>query len=378
MNIAVDLTPVPKSKAGVGRYIVNLVEWLQKIDNKNNYYLIVQDDDKDSFPVKNTNFRQVPVKSKYLRNVLLRLVWEQIILPFKLKKLNADILHSPHYTIPYFSLVKSVVTFHDMTYFIIPQMHTLIKRFMFRAYIRLTAKRAAGILSVSDSTAQDMVRLLGMDRSKIAVTPLGVDERFFETINPDHSILESYGIDKEYFLYVGTIEPRKNLVRLIKAYSCLSSEAKDKYRLVICGQKGWMYNEVLELIQTDGLEDHIRFTGFVKDEDLPAIYRGAKLFLYVSLYEGFGIPLIEAMARGVPCITSDLSSMKEIAGEACLKINPYEENEIKNAIIELLKNEELYDSLKEKGMAQAKKFRWIDCAKKTLEAYEKTCGGMKE
>lgn len=372
MNIAIDLTPIPKDKCGVGVYLYNLVKFLQKIDHKNVYYLFIQDDDLKGFNIYRENFKYVPVPSKYLRKTFLRLIWEQTILPLKLKKLKIDLLHSPHYSMPYFSSVKQVVTFHDMSFFIMPGVHTFAKRHLFRLYMWLTSKKADSIISVSHSTAEDLTKILKIKDVNSSVIALGVDERFNNSAEVDRTILKSYKIDGNYFLYVGMIEPRKNIVRLLKAYDNLPGGIKNAYKLVICGKKGWMYDDVFRYMEANNLKDKIIFTGFVKDEHLPHIYRGAKLMLYVSLYEGFGLPLVEAMVSGIPYITSNLSSMKEIAGEAGIKVDPYDENAIKEAIIQLLSDEELYDSLVEKGINRVKKYNWTDCAGKTREVYYKT------
>ncbi len=371
MNIAIDLTPIPKKKSGVGRYLDNLLEHLQKIDDKNTYYLFIQDDDLEGFNLVKENFKRVPVKSRYIRNVFLRLLWEQFVLPFRLKKLKIDLLHSPHYTMPYFSSVKHVVTFHDMSFFVVPKVHTFAKRYLFRVYMWLTSRKADAILSVSNATVEDITRILKIKRDKIYVTPLGADERFFEPVEMDKGILKTYGIESEYFLYVGMIEPRKNIVRMLKAYNILPDEVKDRYKLVICGRKAWMYGDVFKYYEENNLEGRVLFTGFVKDEHLQHIYKRAKLLLYVSLYEGFGLPLVEAMARGIPCITSNLSSMKEVAGDAGIKVNPYDENEIRDAVVQLINGDELRTSLIEKGHKQAQNYRWTNCASETLEVYNK-------
>lgn len=372
MNIAIDLTSIPKKKSGVGRYLKNLLEHLQRIDNENIYYLFIHDDDLDGFEITKDNFKPVPVKSRYLRKVFLRLLWEQFILPFRLKKLKIDLLHSPHYTMPYFSSVKNVVTFHDMSFFIVPKVHTFAKRYLFRVYMWLTSRRAYSIISVSHATVEDIKRILRVKGENIYVTPLGVDQRFFTPVELDRSILKTYGIDGGYFLHVGMIEPRKNIVRIMKAYNSLPEDVKKRYKLIICGRKAWMYDDVFEYYEESGLGDKVVFTDFVQDEHLQHIYKGARLLLYVSLYEGFGLPLVEAMASGVPCITSDLSSMKEVAGDAGLRVNPYDEDEIRNAILRLLKDDKLYSQLIEEGYKQAQEYRWANCAQKTLEVYSKT------
>lgn len=372
MNIAIDLTSIPKKKSGVGRYLVSLLDFLQKADTENTYFLFIHDDDISGFNITSYNFKLIPVKSKYLRNVWLRLLWEQFVLPGELKKHKIDLLHSPHYTMPYFSRVKHVVTFHDMSFFIVPKVHNFAKRYLFRVYMWLTVRRAQAVISDSYATLEDIRRILKVKGDNITVVPLGADKRFFDSADADKNLLKSYGIEDGYFLYVGMIDARKNLVRMLKAYNSLPQEIKDKYKFVICGRKNWMYEEVFSYFNENNLQKDVVFTGFVKDEDLPDIYKGAKLLLYVSIYEGFGLPLVEAMASGLPCITANVSSMKEVAGDAGLKVDPYNENEIRDAIIELVSDEELYDTLVEKGFKQAEKYTWSNCAEKTLEVYRVT------
>lgn len=370
MKIAIDLTSTPKNKTGIGRYLYNLVHALQEVDQCNEYYLFLQNDDVDGFDITAKNFHCVPVDSRILRKTYIRILWEQLVLPFKIRKLGVDLMHSPYFTMPYLSRVKKITTFHDMTYFIFPEVHTPLKREMFKGYVRLSAKNADAVLAISENTKLDIIKYTNLRDEIIHVTPLGVDWRFYEEYSIDTELIKSYGINGEYFLYVGTIEPRKNILRLIKAYQSLDESVKRKYKLVIAGKKGWMYDEIFEYLQQNKLEEYVHFTGFVKDEHLPVLYKGAKLFLYVSIYEGFGIPVIEGMACGVPTITSDTSSMKEIAGDAAIKVDPHNEEEIKNAILKLLNNKELYDSLIEKGKERAKIYNWRQCAEKTVQAYE--------
>ena len=367
-NIAIDLTSTPKNKTGIGRYLYNLIHSLQKVDKINHYYLLIQDDDIEGFNLYSKNFNIVPVKSKILRKTYIRILWEQFVLPSILKSLSIDLLHSPNFTIPYFSKVKKIVTFHDMTYFIYPNVHTLLKRELFKLYIRLSSDKANAIISISHNTELDIIKYTN-SKLPIFVTPLGVDWRFYANNNFDKETLKQYGIDFKYFLYVGTIEPRKNLLRLIKAYNMLDLSIKDEYKLVICGKRGWMYSEIYEYIQSENLESYIHFTDYVKDEHLPLLYKNAILFLYVSIYEGFGIPIIESMSCGTPTITSNTSSMAEISGDSVILIDPYNEESIKNAILNILQNENVRETLIHKGPVQAKKYTWDNCAKLTVEAY---------
>jgi Glycosyltransferase len=371
MKIALDLTSTPKNKTGIGRYLYNLVYALQQVDTKNEYYLFIQDDDVDGFDLREKNYHIVPANSKILRRPYLRILWEQVVFPFRLKRLGIDLLHSTYFTMPYLCPVKKIVTFHDMTYFIFPEVHTALKREMFKAYIRLSARAADGILSISNHTAKDILAYSKPKNRDIFISPLGVDWRFYEdnTVNAD--VLSQYGIESEYFLYVGTIEPRKNILRLLKAYNALDKAVREKYKLIIAGKKGWLYKEIFEYMRENDLDKYVHFTGYVKDEDLPVLYKAAKLFLYVSIYEGFGIPVVESMACGVPTITSKSSSMEEIAGDAALLVNPFNENEIRDAILNLLSDSELCSELTSKGYERAKEYNWLKCAQKTAEAYEK-------
>jgi glycosyltransferase involved in cell wall biosynthesis len=371
MNIAIDLTPTPKTKAGVGRYLINLINNLQKLDNQNKYYLFIHDDDLDSFKATCPNFEVVSVKSKYLRNIWLRLLWEQFVLPSRLKKYKIDILHSPHYTIPYFSSVKKVVTYHDMTFILFPYLHIFTKRHLFKIYMWLSAKFADRIIAVSHATKDDVMKVLKVKESKISVAPLGVDQCFFED-PPDNAqeIIQSYVIDQKYFLTVGTIEPRKNMLGMLKAYAELPDEFKNEYKFVICGQMGWMYQNIFDFIKESDIENRVVFVKFVPDNHLPILYKKASIFLYTSFYEGFGLPVVEAMASGTPCITSNLSSMKEVAGDTCIKVDPNNHKEIAQAIMKILENEEFRNDLSKSEIKRAEIYNWPNCAKLTIDTYK--------
>ena len=369
MRIAIDLTSTPKNKTGIGRYLLNLVEALQTVDRENDYYLFVQSDDVEGFNIYSPNFNVVPVDSSILRKTHIRIVWEQVVLPFRLKKLKIDVLHSPNFTCPYFCRVKKVVTFHDMTYFIHPEVHTPLKREMFKMYIKLSSFAADKILAISQNTVIDIVKYTGVGESKVVLTALAVDKRFYEAGELDAEILKKYGVTDSYLLYVGTVEPRKNILRLLQAYNSLDEVLKKTYKLVICGKKGWLYKEIFDYFNETGLDKYVHFTGFVQDEDLPQLYKGASAFLYVSIYEGFGFPVLEAMACGTPVITSGLSSMKEIAGDAALLVNPYDIEDIKKAICKLVDDDRFAVVQREKGVERAKEYSWELCAKNTLEAY---------
>lgn len=371
-RIAIDMTCTPKNKTGIGRYIKNLVEALQKEDNKNEYYLFTHSDDLDGFDITAPNFHFVAVNSAILRKTYIRILWEQIVLPFRLKSLKIDLMLSPNFTMPYLSKVKKVVAFHDLTYFFMPEMHTPLKREMFKTYIRFSAKASSAILAISENTKNDIISYFPKTREKISLTPLGVAPNFYAFKNRKVDVIdlvEKYGLPLNYILYVGTIEPRKNVISLIKAYEQLSSDIKSQYKLVLCGKKGWLYEDLFAYYEQSPDKDNIVFSGFITDEDLPYLYHQAALFAYVSHYEGFGIPLIESMACDTPLITSNTSSMKEIALNAALLVNPEKPTEIAEAIERLLTDASLRENFKSQYADKLSYYNWENCAKSTAQVF---------
>jgi len=372
MNIGIDATSIPKDKTGVGVYLINLIEEISKLDYNNKYYIFVQNDDIDEFRVDNDNFTIVSINSKIYRKTFFRLFWEQFELPLKLKQLNIDVLHSPHYTTPLFTKIKKIVTFHDMTFYITPEVHTFFKRTLFKLYMLVSSKFADKILTVSKSTSNDVQNILNVKPEKITVT-YNAKSYIYRPID-DSSKIETvknkYNISNKYILFVGTLEPRKNIKNLIMAFNKYKKNNKSKIKLVIVGKKGWMYEEIFEIVKTKKLENEVIFTGFVDLEDLPFLYNGAEAFIYPSIYEGFGIPVLEAMSCGTPVVTSNISSMPEIIGDAGLTINPKDSNELFQAIKTLLINKDLRKKYGKKGLERSRKFTWKNCAKITLATYE--------
>ncbi|MBO4636361.1 MAG: glycosyltransferase family 4 protein [Clostridiales bacterium] len=383
MRIAIDLTSTPRNKTGIGRYMLGLIEGLRKTDRENEYFLFVQDDDLDGFPAPESNFTIVPVKSRILRKQYIRIIWEQVVFPWRLRKLNIDVLHSPNFTMPYTrSLVCNkmavVDTFHDMTYFFLPEFHVGWKREFFKAYIKLTAPRCEKIVTVSKNSAADIPKYCKLKNPDVSVTYMGVKSDFFEGAKATPEVLSKYGVSGRYIYYVGTLEPRKNVPGLIEGYKGLPKEIRDEYSLVITGKKGWLFDEIFRTVEENPeLKGRVIFTGFVDDEDMVPMMKGASVFAYVSFYEGFGLPVIEGMASGVPTVTSYGSSLEEIAGGHCLLSTPREPSTITDALlrgIEISKKAEEGDqqalSLIKGAEDHARTFNWEEFALKTEAAYK--------
>ena len=373
MKIAIDLTSTQKNKTGIGRYMLGILIGLQRIDKDNEYYLFTQDDDLDGFGIYAPNFHIVPVDSKILRKTYVRILWEQFVFPFKVKKTGADVLHCPNYTMPYLARLFNrklavVSTFHDMAYFLHPEYLIDWKRRMFCGYIKQTAKACDKIVAVSENTAKDSLSCSKPKNKDIEVTYLGVDEAFFNTPKATPEVRAKYKIPEKYILYVGTLEPRKNVAGLIKGYRELPDEIKNEYKLVITGKKGWYYDEIFSTVNSDpGLQDNVIFTGFVDDEDMIPLMKGAAEVGYVSFFEGFGLPVLEAMASGVPIVTTSGSSLSEVAGDCGYLCDPNSPEDIARAMRRGLGDTE---NKVEKALERAKTFTWKRCGEYTLKAYE--------
>ena len=381
MRIAIDMTATPKNKTGIGRYMQGLLQGLQTTDKQNEYILFVHNDDAESFRVSDPRFSLRTVNSRLLRNTWIRILWEQLILPFRLRREKAQIIHCPNFTAPYLTRViypslKIIGTFHDMSYFFLPEFHVGFKREMFKWYIHRTAKTADKIITISENSRKDIPQYCRPRNPDIAVTLLGADERFSAPEKASiHTYREKYDIKEDYILYVGTLEPRKNIENLIEAYRRTPSEIRDNYQLVISGKKGWFYQSIYETAaKSPELQGRVHFTDFVDDVDLPALMHGASAFAYVSIYEGFGIPVIESLASGTLTITSRGSSLEEIAGDAAYLCDPRDPETICRALTEIfceLGEDEKARRIR-RGIDHAAQFTWKRCAEQTVAAYE-TC-----
>ncbi len=348
----------------------NLVHNLAGIDKDNKYYLFVSSINRKYFEVRQSNFKVIPV---VLPSKWLRVIWEQIVLPIRLLLLKIDILHSPHYTTPMLGWwFKRVVTFPDMTFFLFADKHQRFKVIFFQLMMRISARISTLILSISYSTTNDIARILSVDKKKIITTQLAVSRAF----NPNvpaikvEKVVNKYKINGRYILYVGTIEPRKNILNMVKAYFSLPDSIRCTYLLVVVGKKGWHYEQLFSYISSLPDKASILFAGYVGDDDLPALYKGASLFVYPSYYEGFGIPVLEAISCGVPTITSNISSMPEVVGDAGILIDPDNVNDIKQSMENIIHDDALCQKYRLAGLEQAKKFSWEKCARETVEAYK--------
>jgi len=285
---------------------------------------------------------------------------------------DVDVLHSSEVLSCALPYAKNVTTIYDLTTVLFPDFHTDSVRELQKRKFRFAQTQADAVIAISESTKQDAVDYLGLDPARVYVVYGGVDSSY-HPLPPAvmDETLRSVGlVSQEYILNVGTIEPRKNLVRLMQAYHRVRQVFRSLPKLVLVGMKGWLYEDVLTQVRTLDLEDDVIFLGRVEPGLLPALYNGARLFVYPSIYEGFGLPVLEAMACGTPVITSNVSSLPEVAGDAAILVDPYDVTQIADAIERMLTDEEHREMLSRRGLVRSTQFTWETAARKTLEVYE--------
>jgi glycosyltransferase involved in cell wall biosynthesis len=366
MRIAINTLAMKRKLYGGGNYIKNLVRSLSRLDGENEYLLLASPENVCHLEDLGVRFQIAMGPS----NRLLRLPWEQTVLPLKLKQKGIDVYHGPAFVAPLFKTCGQVVSVHDMTFHLVPEQHSWHKRIYFQAMIPAMVRGSERVIAVSESTKRDILSLVPVPENKICVTHLGVDSRFQPVSDQEKlaALRVKHRLRRQFILFVGVIEPRKNIAALVNAYAAAS--LADQFDLVLAGSLGWDYSGLLEQVANSGLKDRIRIIGYVDDEDLPTLYSAAEVFVYPSLYEGFGLPPLEAMACGVPVITSSISSMPEIVGDAAILVNPRDVAAIASALLKLLSNAELREQHALRGRERARLFTWDRMAQKTLEVYE--------
>ena len=367
MRIAINTLATKRQLYGVGHYIKNLISSLSNIDDANEYFLFVSSENRCHFKDLKSNFRLVQAPS----DRAMRLIWEQSVLPWTLKQKRVDVFHGPTFIAPLVKTCPQIVTIHDMTFHLTPKRHELHKRIYFGKMIPTMIQRSDLVIAISQSTKNDLLRFVKTREDKICVIHHGVEPRFQPVRDEEQlaKVRQKYDLPREFILFVGLIEPRKNLKALVDAY--VSDSLPREFDLVLAGNLGWNYSGLRDKIAQSGAQNQIRMPGYIADADLPALYSMAATFVYPSLYEGFGLPVLEAMACGAPVITSSVSAMPEVAGDAAILVDPNCVRALADAMQSALKDCRLRHSLSKRGRERAQLFTWEQTARKTLEAYSK-------
>jgi glycosyltransferase involved in cell wall biosynthesis len=371
MRIAIDYTPALRQRAGIGRYTRGLVAGLAEIDRENQYTLFSAGGTPSAgdWPA---NFR---LRASTIPPRWLTVGWHRLRLPIPVEILTGrcDLYHSPDFTLPPLCRARGLVTIHDLSFLRVPECADPGLRAFLEKAVPAAVLRARRILADSENTRRDIIEILRADPNKISVVTPAIEPRFRreDTAARLDEVRARYGLPGRFILGLGTLEPRKNFTGLIAAYSRLLRETGLPHALVIGGKPGWLYEDIYRQAKQGDLAGRVLFPGFVADEDLPALYSLADVFAFPSLYEGFGIPVLEAMACGTPVVTSDNSSLPEAAGSAALMVEATDARELAEAITKVLNDNELRGRMIAAGYEQASRFTWQRSAQALLEAYER-------
>jgi len=372
------LVAIPSEIGGALTYVQKLIENLARIDEENEYFLFVASWNQELFQVKKRNFRQI-ICNVPLKALPLRILYEQTVLPILVWRNKIDVLHSPASVSPFLLFCPSVLTLHDVIPFLFPRLTPLVFRLYWGITYRISARRAQLIIAVSHSAKKDLIKFLDITGKKITVIYHGSEQPNLE-IEDEKGIIafqEKKESETPYILWVGRMYGHKNVTRLLYAYNKLIKTYQGiRHRLVLCGMKGWGYPSFIKTMEDLNLQDKVIFKGYVADDELKLMYSKAGLFVFPSLVEGFGFPIVEAMSHGVPVVTSNYGAMAEIAGDAALLVDPYNVDEIAEAMHKVLTDENLRKDLIKKGLERAKQFSWEKTARETLVAYQEAfkCG----
>ncbi|MCL4393207.1 MAG: glycosyltransferase family 4 protein [Chloroflexi bacterium] len=373
-RIGIDFTSAALEHAGIGRYARELVRGLARLDHATPYVLFVPRDARPDLLEYDwpPNFA---LRRAALSERTLAALWHRARVPLPVEVFvgSVDVFYSPDFLLPPTRARKRVVTVHDLSYVRVPECFPAPLLNYLNQAVPRSLRRANLILADAASTQRDLIDVYGVSRTRICVLYSGVDPRFSPRTSPaaQTHVRELTG-GKPYVLTVSTIQPRKNNVRLIEAFARLvagdepAAAGPARYqdlRLVICGGKGWMYDQVFQAVDRLGLRERVIFPEFVRDDYLPALYAEAAVFVYPSLYEGFGLPVAEAMACGTPVVTSNASSLPEVAGDAALYFDPRDVAGMAAALERALGDDALRDDLRARGFAQVKQFSWDRAAR---------------
>ncbi len=356
-------------RLGSGQVAFQLLKSLEKLDQNNEYTILLPSEPMSDFPPERVGWRYRILKPHRL--------WTRIALPLALfsARKKPDLFFTPTHYGPWKSPVKNIITIFDLAFLHFPLMFPKTDLYKLENWTRSSVQKAGHIITISESTKTSIVDHYHQPKRKITVAYPGYNNQLNRPVNDQKkidAIKEKYGVEGKYILFVGTVQPRKNLKRLIEAFKKI-----ENVKLVVVGKtsgegrQGWMYEEILALPKELGIEHKIIFAGFVPDEELVYLMNGATAYALPSLWEGFGIPVVDAMACGIPVIVSNISSLPEVVGKAGLQVDPKSVDQIEQAIRLISTDKKLWQKQVKLGLEQAKQFSWEKMAKKVLHVFEK-------
>ncbi|MBI4485897.1 MAG: glycosyltransferase family 4 protein [Acidobacteria bacterium] len=356
---------------GIGTYIRNLLRHLARLDRRTEFVLFCRTADAPALASLGENFRPVAEQAGNYS------VAEQFTIPLALRRERVTLFHAPHYILPPLVPCKSVVTIHDCIHLMFPQyLSSRLALTYARRSMAMAARRASRVMTVSESSKRDIMRFFDTDPDKISVIYNAYDERFgVEPAEEDVlRVRERYQLHDEFVLYAGNVKPHKNLERLIDAFHTVRNRGLGHLKLVMIGDEISKYAALRRAVHQHQLHKYVRFLGYLPEETLAVMYRLAGVFVFPSLYEGFGLPPLEAMASGTPVVTSNVSSLPEVAGDAAVLVDPYDPHAIADGVERVLTDETLRRDLRRKGLARAKQFSWEDSVRRVHDIYNEVGG----
>jgi len=365
-KIAIDARMIHHT--GIGRYIDEILRFIDSAACDLPWEIVVLS---KGCSLGFKNLKEVTVHSQALS------AYEQLELPFTLRRSHIQLLHSSQFNIPVLSKVIQVTTIHDCAYDRFPEEYpNRVAKGYYRFMFPMALRKSKRIIAISESTKRDLIELYKISPEKISVIYQGVDSRFYQDMsNEKNGMLKPLYVDGDFALFVGLTRPRKNVDRLVRAFAKVLPSLKTGAKLVLAGKIDTRFLDVRRLAERLNISDSVVQLGFVSEDQLLALYKTACCFVFPSLYEGFGLPVLEAMAAGTPVITSKGSSLPEVAGDAALLVNPYNVDEIAEAMYKLFTDASLREELRRKGRERAKQFTWRECAQETLKVYEEVLHG---
>ena len=351
---------------GIGTYIRNLLRELANIDRHNEYVVLTRPQDVGVAASLGENFRAVPNRSPHYS------IAEQISIPLAVRRERLDLFHSPHYILPALTPSKTVVTIHDCIHLMFPE---YLRRRVGYAYARASLYTAAHksdrIFTVSEQSKRDILRFFNVPPEKIVVTPNAIDDRV--SVPPSQEEItrtrERYQLSHSYLLYVGNIKPHKNLERLIEAFHLVRAQGRSELELLIIGDEISKLQALRRAVHKYDIHRYVRFLGYVPDNTLAVLYRLASVFVFPSLYEGFGLPPLEAMASGTPVVTSNVSSLPEVVGDAAILVDPHSAQAIADGILQVLRSTHLREELRKRGLKRVQEYSWARSVQRVREIY---------
>jgi glycosyltransferase involved in cell wall biosynthesis len=374
-------------RSGTENYSYQLLRAMVEVGGGHEFVVYTRPFKGETLQGMDSSFKKENVRIKVLDWPRL---WTQGGLAFRTFRDKLDVLFIPAHTLPVLRRpgLPTVVTIHGLEYEYLPEHYRFPQRIYLTWSTRYAVRFASKLIAVSKFTAQELVEKLGVSEKKISVVHEGVDTEIYSksySDNEKHSVLKELGVSKPYILFVGVIQPRKNLVRLIEAFSqvikgsedtqYIGKDLQDRLQLVIAGKLGWMYGRILAAPKRYGVEDRVKFVGFVDDCKLPILMQEASVYVQPSLTEGFGLPVLEAMAAGIPVVAARAGALPEVVGKAGILVNPLSSSNIAQAILEILTSKTTQRRLRETGLSWCRRFSWRRAATETLAVLSEAVGG---